>query len=574
MMSDYYDLGSYSRKVTTASPDAQRWFNRGLLWLYGYNHQEAVKCFQNAVEYDPACVMAYWGIAYGVGCNYNKPWVVFLPEMVVNTMLQARTAILKGYQHLDKVTPVEVTLIKTLEKRFQREGQHEEELLESWNREYASAMRDVYQAYPYDWDVAALFAEALINRTPWLLWNLETGQPADGADTIEAVAVLEHAIQQVEHANAEPHPGLLHIYIHTMEMSPYPERALRASDQLRELVPDAGHLKHMPSHIDILCGDYYSSVVANQRAIDVDMKFMERDGEMNEYSLYRAHNVHFKMYSAMLLGQYKPAMEAVEEMALLAHKDLIRVKGEMAWLTDVLEAMVSMKSHVFIRFGKWQEILDEPLPEDKNLYLNTTAMMHYARAIAFATLHRHEEADAEREAFKIAQANIPEERYFFQGNPCEDIFKVAEAMMNGEVEYHKGNHEAAFDYLRQAVYLDDHLLYGEPWAWMMPTRHALGALLLEQDRVEEAEAVYRADLGLDDSVYRPMQHPNNVWSLHGYVTCLERLGKHAEAKTMQARLNLALARTDVEITASCFCAIGHNAGHHADHHAGHGDCCH
>jgi len=567
-MSDYYDLGTYSRKVTTESPSAQLWFDRGLLWLYGYNHQEAVKCFQNAVEYDPTCVMAYWGIAYGVGCNYNKPWEVFLPEMVAQTMQQARGAIFKGYQYLDKVTPVEAALIKTLEKRFQRDGAHDEEVLESWNTDFAAAMRNVYQQFPHDWDVAALFAEALINRTPWQLWNLETGQPADGADTLEAVDVLERAMQQIAHANAPPHPGLLHIYIHTMEMSPYPERALQAADQLRELVPDAGHLKHMPSHIDILCGDYYNSVVANQRAIDVDMKFMQRDGEMNEYSLYRAHNVHFKMYSAMLLGQYKPAMEAVNEMEILAHKDLIRIKGEMAWLTDVLEAMVSMKSHVLMRFGKWQEILDEPFPEDRELYLNTTAMLHYARAITFATLHRFEDADAERAAFKTVQANIPPERYFFQNNSAEDIFKVAEAMMNGEVEYHKGNHALAFDDLRRAVYLDDHLLYGEPWAWMMPTRHALGALLLEQNHVGEALTVYRADLGLDDSIYRPMQHPNNVWSLHGYVTCLERSGNLGEAKSMRMRLNLALARADVEISASCFCAIGH--GHHTDHD----HCCH
>ena len=560
-MSDYYDLGTYSRTVTTDSSDAQRWFDRGLLWLYGYNHQEAVKCFRLAVEHDPTCVMAHWGIAYGVGCNYNKPWEVFMPEMVVGTMQQARDALSKGYQYLNKVTPAEAALIKALEKRFQCEGEHEQEELESWNTEYAGAMRTVYQQFPQDWDVATLFAEALINRTPWQLWNLETGQPADGADTLEAVAVLERAMQQVEDANAQPHPGLVHTYIHTMEMSPYPERALRASDQLRELVPDAGHLKHMPSHIDILCGDYYQAVVANQRAIDVDMQFMKRDGEMNEYSLYRAHNIHFKMYAAMLLGQYKPAMEAVEEMAIVAHEDLIRVKGEMAWLTDVLEAMYSMKLHVLIRFGKWDEILEEPFPEDKDLYLNTTAMLHYARAIAFATLHRFEEADAEREAFKVAQANIPDEQYFFQNNPCEDIFKVAEAMMYGEVEYHKGNYEIAFQHLRDAVYRDDHLLYGEPWAWMMPTRHALGALLLEQGHVEEAEAVYRADLGLDGSIYRPMQHPNNVWSLRGYVSCLERLGKHAEAETMRLRLNLALARTDVEISTSCFCAVGE-------------DCCH
>lgn len=556
-MSDYFDLGTYSRKVTTTSPEAQIWFDRGLNWLYGYNHNEAVTCFRQAVEYDPTCVMAYWGIAYGVGCNYNKAWEVFSPEMVADAIEQARSAILTGYKYLDQTTSVEASLIRALEKRFQREGEHEDEVLESWNADYADAMRRVYEEYPDDWDVATLFAEALISRTPWKLWNLQTGEPADGADTLEAVAVLEEGMAKVDHANADPHPGLLHIYIHTMEMSPYPERALRAGDQLRELVPDAGHLKHMASHIDILCGDYYNSVVANQRAIDVDMKFMERNGELNEYSLYRVHNVHFKMYSAMFLGQYKTSMEAVDEMAVLAHKDLIRRKGNMAWLTDVLESMVSMKSHVLMRFGKWQEILDEPFPDEPHIYPNTIAMMHYARAIAFATLHRFDEADEERDLFNVAKVKLPEQ-HFFKNNSNVDIFNVAEAMMNGEVEYHKGNYDVAFEQLRLAVYRDDHLEYGEPWAWMMPTRHALGALLLEQGHVEEAAAVYRADLGLDNSVSRPMQHPNNVWALHGYVTCLERLGNHAEAEAMRSRLNLALARADVEITSSCFCAIGHD----------------
>ena len=246
----------------------------------------------------------------------------------------------------------------------------------------------------------------------------------------------------------------------------------------------------MPSHIDILCGDYYNAVVANQRAIEVDQVFAARDGEMNEYSLYRAHNVHFKMYAAMFLGQYHTAMEAVDQMATLAHQDLIAIKGDMAWLTDVLEAMYL--DEVACVDPLWQVARDSgrTFPEDTDLFLNTATMLRYARAIAFATLHRFDEADAERDLFKIAQANIPEEQYFFQGNPCEEIFKVAEAMMNGEVEYHKGNYDVAFDHLRQAVYLDDHLLYGEPWAWMMPTRHALGALLLEQGHVEEAEAVY------------------------------------------------------------------------------------
>jgi tetratricopeptide (TPR) repeat protein len=318
----------------------------------------------------------------------------------------------------------------------------------------------------------------------------------------------------------------------------------------------------MPSHIDILCGDYYNAVLANQRAIEADNVFATRDGELNEYTFYRAHNIHFKIYSAMLLGQYKTAIAAVDEMVALAHEDLLRV--EHPPMADKLEGMLSMKVHVLIRFGRWHEILEQPFADDKELYCNTTAMLHYARAIALATLHRFAEAEAEREAFKIAAANVPDTRYIFN-NTCIDILKVAEAMMNGEVEYHKGNYDTAFEHLRLAVYLDDHLNYAEPWGWMMPTRHALGALLLEQGQIEAATAVYRADLGLDQSIYRPMQHPNNVWSLHGYVTCLERLGKQAEANTMRGHLDLALARADIEINASCFCAMGHHE--HDDHEA-------
>lgn len=570
-MRDYYDLGTSSRTVTTASPEAQRWFDRGLMWLYGYNHEAAVDCFRKAVTHDPACVMAYWGVAYGVGCNYNKKWAVFSPDGVATAMREARQAIAAGYAHAADATPMEAALLQAVEKRFQQEGAHAEEVLESWNKEYADAMRAVHRAYPDDWDVAALFAEALINRTPWQLWNLETGLPADGADTAEAIAVLERALAQVDAADAPPHAGLLHIYIHVMEMSPHPERALRAADQLRELVPDAGHLKHMPSHIDILCGDYHAAVVANQRAIEVDDVFAAQEGDLNEYTFYRAHDIHFKIYAAMLLGQYKTALQGVAAMETLAHESLLRL--EEPPMADHLEGLLSMRVHVLIRFGKWLEILDEPFPEDRVLYSNTVAMLHYARAIAMATLHRFDEADAERAAFADAVARVPETRYIFN-NTCADVLTVAAAMMDGEVEYHKGNHDAAFDHLRRAVYLDDHLQYAEPWGWMMPTRHALGALLLEQGKLDEAMAVYRADLGLDQSIFRPMQHPNNVWSLHGYVTCLEQLGRHSEADALRMQRDLALARTDVAISASCFCAMAHldHAGSASD--SADDACCH
>ena len=539
--------------MSTDSPEAQVWFDRGLNWAYGYNFEAAVACYEKCVAADPGCVMGYWGIAYAAGCNYNKAWKVFSPKEIGRTMKKARAAIRAGSAHLEKATPVEAALLSVLDKRFQAEGIHEEETLNSWNDAFANAMRDVYKAYSEDWDVATLFAEAMINRTPWQLWDLHENRPADGADTEEAITVLEKAIGELEAAGADPHPGLYHIYIHVMEMSPHPEKALRAADILRELIPDSGHLKHMPSHIDILCGNYYDAVVANNRAHEANNKWLEREGELNEYTWYRAHDIHFKIYAAMLLGQYHTALEGAEQMRILAHDELLHL--ERPPMAYTLEGMVSMKLHVLIRFGKWEAIIAEPFPEDKELYCNTTAMLHYAKGIAYATLAEFAAADDEVAAFAVAKGKLHKHRYIFN-NTCADILEVAEAMLQGEVAYHKGNYAAAFTHLRQAVYLDDNLRYAEPWGWMMPTRHALAALLLEQGQVEDAAMIYRADLGLDNTIPRPQQHPDNVWSLHGYVSCLEKLGKDAEATAMRARLNLALARADVEINASCFCATG------------------
>ncbi|WP_223538717.1 tetratricopeptide repeat protein, partial [Pseudomonas sp. BF-R-12] len=421
------------------------------------------------------------------------------------------------------------------------------EQLFTWNDAYAASMRDVYKAFPDDPDVAALFAEALIDRTPWLLWDLKTGEPAPGADTLEALAVLEQAL------GGAPHPGVLHMYVHTLEMSPHPERALRAADVLRDLVPDAGHLRHMPSHIDVLCGDYRGAMNTNSQAILADRKFLEREGPLNFYTLYRCHNYHFKLYSAMFLGQYQPALDAAIELMSTIKEELLRV--EQPPMADWLESFVSMKVHVQIRFGKWQDILATPLPNDQELYCVTTAMLHYARGVAHAANGHIAAAQAEQRLFINALTRVPPTRYLFN-NQCTDILAVAGAMLHGEIEYRKGNYDSAFAHLREAQSLDDNLPYDEPWGWMQPVRHALGALLLEQGRVEEALQAYRADLGLDDTLSRASWHLDNVWSLHGYVECLKRLGRDAEAAAARTRLDLAMARADVEITASCFCRVG------------------
>lgn len=555
MLSAYYDLGTYSRPVTTASAEAQLWFDRGLLWCYGYNHEESLRCFRRAAELDPACAMAQWGLAYASGSNYNKPWEAFAPDELPAAVAVARQATEAALALKERATPVEQALIQALAQRYPLGQAVSAAECRAWNDTYAAAMRAVYAAFPDDLDVSALFAEALINRTPWKLWDLQTGAPAAGADTLEAVAVLERALRQIDAAEAAPHPGVLHMYLHTLEMSPHPERALRAADALRDLVPDAGHLRHMPSHIDVLCGHYYAGLVANHQAIQADRKYLEREGPLNFYTLYRSHDYHFKLYAAMFLGQYRPALEAAAELAATIPEDLLRVTTPP--MADWLEGFVAMKVHVWVRFGRWAEILAEPLPADPDLYCVTTAMQHYARGLAYAATTQVAAAAAEQARFQAAFARVPETRSIFN-NKCTDILAIAAAMLAGELEYRRGRPASAFDHLRRAVALDDGLPYDEPWGWMQPARHALGALLLEQNQVDEAAQVYRADLGLDQTLSRPSQHPENVWALHGYVECLRRLGRPAEAAAAQARLDLALARADVEITASCYCRIGDN----------------
>ena len=546
-MSDYYDLGPYTRPVTTSSKEAQLWFDRGLLWCYGYNHDEAVRCFQKAAKYDPSCAMAHWGIAYAAGPNYNKQWKAFDPVDLRKSLNLASAATKQALELLSRASPVEQALIKPLARRYPLNDP--EKVTCIWNDDYASAMREVYRAHQDDLDVTALFAEAIMNRTPWALWDIKSGKPAEGADTVEAISVLERAMAV---KGGMQHPGLLHMYIHLMEMSPHPERALRAGNALRALVPDAGHLVHMPTHIDVLCGQYKDVVEGNSHATIADRKYLAREGAKNFYSLYRCHNYHFKIYGAMFLGQYAPAIEAADEMVAALPEDLLRIESPP--MADWLEGFVPMKMHVLIRFGKWAEIITTPLPADQELFCVTTAMLHYAKAVAHAASFNVPAAEKEQRLFEAARSRVPPSRYLFN-NTCIDILAIAAEMVSGEIEYRKMNFDAAFAHLRKSVELDDNLPYDEPWGWMQPARHALGALLLEQNHVEEAEAVYRADLGLDHTLARACQHPDNVWSLHGFHECLTRLGKHNEAGIIRQRLDVATARADVPVKSSCFCRM-------------------
>ena len=543
---DYYDLGAYGRKVTTTSPDAQVWFDRGLNWIFGFNHAEAIKCFGKALEHDPNCAMAQWGISYAAGPNYNLPWHLYDPAGKAAALAAAYDAMKAAQALTNGATPAEQALIQALTMRYPQRDPIEDQ--SQWDKAFTREVRKLYKTYAGDLDVACVFVEAIMNETPWKMWNLTTGGVAENAGTQEAMEVLEGLFANTP--ASWDHPGLLHLYVHLMEMSPFPQRALRAGDRLRELMPDSGHLIHMPTHIDVLCGNYRDVVVYNQKAVVVDRKYLAREGPMNFYALYRTHNHHFVIYGGMFLGQYTPAIRAAQELIDTTPEELLRVPSPP--MADFIEGYLPMKQHVLVRFGKWREIIAQELPKDSALYCCTTAMMLYARGVAHSVLGEIAEADKSRTAFRAAKKRVPESR-LVHNNKVVDLLEIADEMLSGELEYRRGNFDVGFAHLRRAVELDDNLPYDEPWGWMQPTRHALGALLLEQGRLEEAEAVYRSDLGFDGKLSRACQHPENVWSLHGLHECLTRRGEKLEAPLIKARLDLALARAEVPIRSSCLC---------------------
>ena len=543
----YYQLGAYHRPTGTPSAQAQLWFDRGLIWAYAFNHGEAVRCFERALDVDPGLAIARWGIAYAVGPNYNKAWDAFDPGDLSASLARARAEL--GMAADGRASGVERGLIEALQTRYPTADPRDTDALLAGNSAYADAMAVLAEAYPDDIDVAALAADALVNVTAWALWDTTTGAPAPGSRVVQAKQILDDALSTPA---GREHPGVLHLYLHAMEMSATPQDALPAADLLRGLVPDAGHLQHMPSHIDVLCGDYHSSVVSNLSAVQADQRFVEREGPLNFYSLYRAHNLHFVVYSAMFQGQSQVALRAADELAGQLTPELLSAPSPP--MADWLEAFVPLRIHVLIRFGCWDDLIAEPLPADVELYCTTAATIHYGRGVAYAATGQLAQARAEREAFTTAYARIPESRYLFN-NTSRDILAVAGAMLDGEITYRERKFDEAFAHLRHAIQLSDALPYDEPWGWMQPPRHAYGALLLEQGHVELAGEVYAADLGVDGTLSRPCQHPGNVWSLHGYHECLQRLGRAAEAASIGHQLELAQAHADVPILASCACRL-------------------
>jgi len=542
---DYFDLGRYSRHITAVNADAELWFNRGLIWTYGFNRAEAVTCFSNAISADPRCAMAYWGLAHSSGAYYNKSWSLFDPKDLRQSLQRSSDAAQKAFDLREGCSPLEKALIEAVQRRYAAASADED--LSKRDKVYADAMQRVYDEHGEDLDVAALCAEALMNLTPWNLWDPYTGEPTPQSRTCTVGRYLETAF---ESEAAWRHPGLLHLYIHYIEMSREPERGVKKADCLRRLVPDGGHLNHMPSHLDVLVGNYQEAIAANQAAVVADDKYLDKIGSKNIYTFYRAHNYQSLIYAAMLCGRSKVALESVAKLENSLPEELLRI--ELPPMADWLEAFLAVRPHVLIRFGLWEEILRLQLPHDERLYCVTTTTIHYAQGVAHAAIGNVDGALKSQDCFKNALELVPSTRYDYP-NKCVDILKVGEAMLAGEIEYRRGNYTKSFRNLEESIRLDDNLIYSEPWGWMQPTRHAYAALLLEQGRVEDAATAYAADLGLDSSLPRGHQHPNNIWALHGYHECLTRLGRHDEAKVIEPPLTLAKAVADVSIASSCYC---------------------
>ncbi|TJX76753.1 MAG: hypothetical protein E5W21_03570 [Mesorhizobium sp.] len=555
---DRFNLGAYRRPISTRAAEAQRWFDIGLNWCYGFNHEEGIRCFAKALRTDPDCAFVHWGIAYAAGPFYNLTWKE-------HGEAEADRATRLCFDHVQlalagsaRSSAIERRLIEALAHRFQKPHRMAPAEFALWDDAYAAAMRQVYRDFPDDHDVMALFVEALMMRTVRRLWNLKTGDPAPNSDVIEALEICERSIRLADEAGIAQHPAIVHLHIHLLEMSTMPERGMRSADLLGEMCPDAGHMNHMPGHIYVLCGEYEKAKLASEKAVRANDLYLAYADEPTYYLLGCCHDLHLMMFTCMLSGQYQPALWAADKVRSLVTHDVVAIRDRPK-LTQTVEGYHAMKSHVLVRFGRWQDIIDEPMVAEPDLYVLTAAMQHYARGVAHAKLRQFAEAERERELFHQHLEGIAPERRFLS-NPTRASLAVGAALLDGELAYHQGRHEETYGHLRQAVELDDNLSYTEPWAWMHPPRHALAALLLDQGHAAEAEQVYRDDLGLSGKVQRCAQHPDNVWALHGLVECLRRRGETEELPALQARLATALARADVPISSSCLCRTSVQSG--------------
>jgi tetratricopeptide (TPR) repeat protein len=510
-------LGRHHQAVTTTSREAQAYFDQGLRLVYAFNHIEAERAFREATRLDPECAMCYWGIALTHGSNYNSPTD---PEREK----AAFAAVQRAVTLAGRVTERERATIEALSKRHAVTPPADRAALD---RAYADAMREVAQRFPDDLDAATLFADALMNLRPWNLWKPDGSmQP----ETPEILATLERVMR----TNAD-HPGALHLYIHAIEAGPDPRRGEVAADRLRPLMPGAGHLVHMPSHIYWRIGRYADAVDVNVNAVKADRQYMAKRPPSPIYrGLYYPHNIDFIWQAASMQGRSAETIRAAREFAETAPPAMLREMPDME--TAAAAPLVSLA-----RFGRWEEILRQPAPPAEFPYV--TAAWHYSRGLAFAATGRRVEAEGELAAIRRIAGSVPPDRslaFFFK---AKAILDLAANVLAGEIAARAGQTDVAVRHLLAAVAEQDGHWFTEPPPWYFPVRQSLGAALLAGGRAVEAEAVYRDDL---------KRNPENGWSLYGLARSLQAQGKTAEAAAVEARFQKAWAQADVTLSASRF----------------------
>jgi len=497
--------------ITTGSPEAQRFFDQGMTLVFAFNHDEAVRSFRRAATLDPKAAMPWWGIALALGPNINLD---VDPEREKEAFEASREALRRA----DRAPDAERAYIDAVARRYSDQPDVD---LKALARNYAEAMRALTARYPDDLDAATLYAESLMDLHPWKLWDAD-GRPAKG--TKEIIAVLESVLRR------DPeHPGANHYYIHAVEASPNPERALASAARLERLVPGAGHLVHMPAHIYIRTGDYERAGRSNEMAAAADRAYLKATGVGGIYPLmYYSHNLHFLAYASGMEGRFAEARKAADMLV----ENVAPAAPDM----PMIEPFVGTPLLVLVRFHRWEEILKQPAPGPG--LPTTTALWRFARGVALAGLGKAEAAGVERDAFSAAAAALaPDAPYGL--NKMSDVLAVAAATLDARIAGARGETEAAETAWRRAVDAEDRLAYDEPPDWFYPVRESLGADLLMSGRYAEAEAVFRDDLD---------RNPRNGRSLFGLLSSLKAQGKVTEEEQVRRQFEPAWARADGPLT--------------------------
>jgi tetratricopeptide (TPR) repeat protein len=514
----FTDLGTLHFPVTTNSELAQKYFDQAVILTYGFNHEEAFRSYSEVARLDSNSAMAYWGMALVLGPNINLP----MDSSVVTT---AYGAINKAIKLLDNESEKEKDLVAALSKRYSKEKVNNRLPLDS---AYSDAMRELYAKYPDDPDIASMFAESIMDIHPWDYW-LKDGTPQPW--TNEILTTLESVIKKYP-----DHHGANHLYIHAIEASKNPGRALASAEKLKFLAPGAGHLVHMPSHIFIRVGNYHEGSLANQRAVKSDEQYINQCNQQGFYPLqYYPHNYHFLWATATLEGNSKTAIDAAIKTSQKPPDSLMDVCGY-----QTLQHFAAIPLYAYVTFGKWDEILKYQKPIDARPY--SRAVWHYARAMAFISKDEIKNAEKEINQLEMLRTNKSLEKLAIWGiNSAGNLIKIAYEVAKGELETKRKNYSLAIKHLKQAVALEDLLRYDEPPTWFYPCRQNLGTALIEAGKYNEAQMVFEQNL---------KDIPENGWGLFGLYQSLLKQNKNDEANEVKKRFDNAWQYADITLTSS------------------------